>query len=116
MRLHLVRHGETDINASGRLQGTTNSILNARGRAQARELAVASLTWNPVAVYSSPPQRARGVACAIADLSGLSVEELAEWLAEFDAPEPPEAELVHERTAGHPLAMELLEGRGLLDA
>ena len=75
MRLHLVRHGETDINASGRLQGTTNSTLTPRGRAQARELAVASLTWNPVAVYSSPLQRARGVASAIADLSGLSVTD-----------------------------------------
>lgn len=75
MRLHLVRHGETDINASGRLQGTTNSTLTPRGWAQARELAVASLTWNPVAVYSSPLQRARGVACAIADLSGLSVTD-----------------------------------------
>ncbi len=75
MRLHLVRHGETDINASGRLQGTTNSILTARGRAQARELAVASLTWNPVAVYSSPLQRARRVAGAIADLSGLAVTD-----------------------------------------
>lgn len=75
MRLHLVRHGETDINASGRLQGTTNSTLTSRGRAQARELAVASLTWNPVAVYSSPLQRARGVASAIADLSGLSVTD-----------------------------------------
>ena len=75
MKLHLVRHGETDINASGRLQGTTNSTLTSRGRAQARELAVASLTWNPVAVYSSPLQRARGVAGAIADLSGLSVTD-----------------------------------------
>lgn len=75
MKLHLVRHGETDINASGRLQGTTNSTLTPRGRAQARELAVASLTWNPVAVYSSPLQRARSVAGAIADLSGLSVTD-----------------------------------------
>ncbi len=75
MKLHLVRHGETDINASGRLQGTTNSTLTPRGRAQARELAVASLTWNPVAVYSSPLQRARSVAGAIADLSGLPVTD-----------------------------------------
>ncbi|MDE2788525.1 MAG: histidine phosphatase family protein [Chloroflexota bacterium] len=75
MRLHLVRHGETDINASGRLQGTTNSTLTPRGQAQARELAVASLTWDPVAVYSSPLQRARGVAGAIANLSGLSVTD-----------------------------------------
>lgn len=75
MRLHLVRHGETDINASGRLQGTTNSALTERGHAQARELAIASFTWDPVAVYSSPLQRARGVASAIADLSGLSVTD-----------------------------------------
>ncbi len=75
MRLHLVRHGETDINASGRLQGTTNSTLTPRGRAQARELAVASLTWDPVAVYSSPLQRALGVAGAIGDLSGLVVTD-----------------------------------------
>ena len=75
MKLHLVRHGETDINASGRLQGTTNSTLTPRGRAQARELAVASLTWDPMAVYSSPLQRARGVAGAIADLSGLPVTD-----------------------------------------
>ena len=75
MKLHLVRHGETDINASGRLQGTTNSTLTSRGRAQARELAVASLTWDPIAVYSSPLQRARGVASAIGDLSGLAVTD-----------------------------------------
>lgn len=75
MRLHLVRHGETDINASGRLQGTTNSTLTDRGHAQARELALASLAWNPIAVYSSPLQRARGVASAIADLSGLPVTD-----------------------------------------
>ena len=75
MKLHLVRHGETDINASGRLQGITNSVLTRRGHAQARELAVASLTWDAVAVYSSPLQRAQGVASAIADLSGLSVTD-----------------------------------------
>ena len=75
MKLHLVRHGETDINASGRLQGTTNSTLTPRGLAQARELAVASLTWDAIAVYSSPLQRARGVAGAIGDLSGLAVTD-----------------------------------------
>ena len=46
------------------------------------------------------------------DLTGLTVEELDTWLAEFNAPEPPDASLVHERTAGHPLAMELLEMYG----
>lgn len=75
MRLHLVRHGETDINAAGRLQGSTNSLLTELGHRQARELAVASLTWNPVAIYSSPLQRARDVATGISDMNGLEVCE-----------------------------------------
>ena len=62
MKLHLVRHGETDINAAGRLQGSTNSLLTERGHRQARELGVASLVWNPAAIYSSPLKRARDVA------------------------------------------------------
>lgn len=37
--LLVVRHGETDWNAEGRLQGHTDVPLNARGRAQAAELA-----------------------------------------------------------------------------
>ena len=75
MRLHLVRHGETDINAAGRLQGSTNSLLTERGHRQARELAVASLTWNPAAIYSSPLKRARDVAACIGELNGLAVAE-----------------------------------------
>lgn len=75
MRLHLVRHGETDINAAGRLQGSTNSLLTPLGCRQARELAVASLAWNPTAIYSSPLQRAWAVARRIADLTGLTVSE-----------------------------------------
>ena len=73
MRLHLLRHGETDINAAGRLQGSTNSLLTERGRRQARELAVASLAWNPTAIYSSPLQRALDVATRISDMTGVEV-------------------------------------------
>lgn len=75
MKLHLVRHGETDINAAGRLQGSTNSLLTERGYRQARELAVASLAWNPAAVYSSPLKRARDVAGCIGEMNGLAVAE-----------------------------------------
>ena len=75
MRLHLLRHGETDINAAGRLQGLTNSVLTDRGHSQARELAVASLAWNPSAIYSSPLQRARDVAAGISDMNGVAVSE-----------------------------------------
>lgn len=75
MKLHLVRHGETDVNAAGRLQGSTNSLLTELGRRQAQEVAVASLTWNPAAIYSSPLKRARDVAARISDLTGLSVAD-----------------------------------------
>ena len=75
MKLHLVRHGETDVNAAGRLQGSTDSLLTERGHRQARELAVASLAWNPAAIYSSPLRRARDVAARMSDLTGLAVAD-----------------------------------------
>lgn len=70
MKLHLVRHGETDINAAGRLQGATDSVLTERGRRQADDLALAALAWRPVAVYASPLRRARAVAERIVGLTG----------------------------------------------
>ena len=73
MKLHLLRHGETDVNAAGRLQGSTDSTLTALGRRQARELGIASLAWQPAAVYSSPLSRARDVACQIESYTGLPV-------------------------------------------
>lgn len=83
MRLHLVRHGETDVNAAGRLQGTTNSILTERGHRQAHDMAVASLAWQPEAIYSSPLKRARDVAERLADYCGLPVVE-EQRLSEMD--------------------------------
>ena len=72
MRLHLLRHGETDLNAAGRLQGSTDSLLTDLGRRQARDIAVASVAWRPVALYASPLRRAHDVARQIADLTGLA--------------------------------------------
>ena len=72
MKLHLLRHGETDLNASGHLQGITDSQLTALGRRQADDIAAASLAWNPAALYCSPLQRARDVAARIAALTGLT--------------------------------------------
>jgi probable phosphoglycerate mutase len=61
--LYLIRHGETDWNAEGRLQGGQDIPLNARGRAQAREAAerlaklVPDLAERPF--LCSPMSRAR---------------------------------------------------------
>ena len=38
--LYYVRHGETDFNRQGRLQGRRDTVLNARGRQQAAECGV----------------------------------------------------------------------------
>ena len=35
--LYYIRHGETDFNVEGRLQGRRDTVLNARGRQQAAE-------------------------------------------------------------------------------
>ncbi len=45
-------------------------------------------------------------------LRGLSLEEVEQWIAQFDVPSPPEPEEVHKMTGGHPLAVELLEMYG----
>lgn len=76
--LCLVRHGETDWNASGRLQGRTDVPLNARGRQQARLVARELLrraeecraSWT--AVYSSPLVRALETARSIAGAVGVA--------------------------------------------
>jgi broad specificity phosphatase PhoE len=71
--VHLVRHGETDWNVDGRLQGWTDIPLNATGREQAR-LAATELAGLPVgAIFSSDLSRARDTAAAIAAALGLDV-------------------------------------------
>lgn len=54
----IARHGETDWNAAGILQGWIDTRLNARGREQALELAAALATADFARIYSSPLSRA----------------------------------------------------------
>ncbi len=59
LRVYLVRHGETDWNIEGRLQGTTDIELNARGLAQANLLAERLAEETGIsAIYSSSLRRA----------------------------------------------------------
>ena len=71
--LHFVRHGETDWNREGRVQGQTDVPLSARGREQAEELA-ASLGERPIgAIWSSDLRRALETAEPLARRLGLEV-------------------------------------------
>ncbi|MBI3328879.1 MAG: histidine phosphatase family protein [Nitrospinae bacterium] len=64
-RIILVRHGETDWNAAGRLQGHRDRPLNAVGRAQAQRVAI-HLAGGPVrAIYSSDLARSYETASII---------------------------------------------------
>ena len=69
-RFCLVRHGETDWNAARRLQGHTDIDLNARGLAQAEQMARALKRINLQfdVLYTSDLQRAAKTAEAIEHL------------------------------------------------
>jgi len=71
--LLLVRHGETDWNADGRLQGHTDRPLNAYGRRQAGELAERLASNALAAIYASDLARARETAEIIGARLGLAV-------------------------------------------
>ena len=69
----LVRHGETDWNAEGRLQGQTDRPLSDFGRRQARQLAEELAGDQVEAIYSSDLSRARETAEIVAERLGLPV-------------------------------------------
>ena len=73
LKLYLARHGVTQWNSEGRLQGQTDTPLAPEGRDQARCLAH-RLASEPVeAVYTSDLSRARETAEIIAEPHRLSV-------------------------------------------
>ncbi|MBH0115958.1 histidine phosphatase family protein [Salinibacterium sp. NG253] len=80
--LSLIRHGQTDWNAAGRMQGSSDIPLNDTGREQAREAVevLRGSEWD--VIVSSPLQRARETAQIIADGLGLELGRSYDLLIE----------------------------------
>ncbi len=71
--LYLVRHGETEWNVKGLVQGQSDIPLNKKGEAQARELAKKLRHIKFTAVFSSDLLRAKRTAEIIAMEKNLTV-------------------------------------------
>jgi broad specificity phosphatase PhoE len=73
-RLLLVRHGQISANVERVWHGSTDSALTERGHAEAESVArLVSDSFAPEALYSSPLERTRTTAAAIARTTGLQV-------------------------------------------
>ena len=72
-RLIVWRHGNTDWNAGGRVQGQTDVPLNDLGRQQAVDAAELLVRLRPAAIVASDLRRASDTAAALAALTGLPV-------------------------------------------
>ncbi|GAA4859353.1 histidine phosphatase family protein [Saccharopolyspora rosea] len=72
--LVLWRHGETDYNVAGRIQGHLDSELTETGRQQARLAAPAIAEFAPGVAISSDLRRARVTAEAFTEVSGTAVK------------------------------------------
>ncbi|NDC60646.1 MAG: histidine phosphatase family protein [Betaproteobacteria bacterium] len=71
-----IRHGETDWNAETRIQGHIDIELNAHGRWQVEQVALALKDETIDCVYASDLSRAMATAHAIARQHGLTVNSL----------------------------------------
>lgn len=72
-RLLVWRHGNTDWNAGGRVQGQTDVPLNDLGHRQAADAADLLLRMHPTVLVSSDLRRAADTAAALAPRAGLEV-------------------------------------------
>lgn len=84
MIVAFIRHGQTDWNREGLLQGSSDIPLNDTGREQARDafMTLRSRPWD--VVVSSPLVRARETAQIIADGLGIQLGAAYDGLVERD--------------------------------
>ncbi|GAB3221420.1 histidine phosphatase family protein [Glycomyces halotolerans] len=73
-RLLVLRHGQTEWNLSGRIQGSSDIGLDETGRAQAAAAAAALAAYEPVRIISSDLRRAVDTAKPIAEITGIEIE------------------------------------------
>jgi probable phosphoglycerate mutase len=85
LQIYLARHGETDWNAERRLQGGTDTALNARGREQAAQLQDRLKGIHLDRVYSSTLTRSRDTAeiargeAPLKSLAGLGERKIGKF-------------------------------------
>ena len=75
MRIYLARHGQTDWNVRGLMQGITDTELNENGLAQAARLGEAMVGRGIVHVYTSHLERAFRTGKIVADRLGVPCEK-----------------------------------------
>ncbi|MFC4334522.1 histidine phosphatase family protein [Salininema proteolyticum] len=73
-KIIVVRHGRTEWNISGRIQGSTDIPLDEVGTAQAADAAEALAEYKPSRIVSSDLSRAVATAEPVADLVGVAIE------------------------------------------
>jgi alpha-ribazole phosphatase len=138
MRLHLIRHGQTDWNLNRRFQGQSDVPLNETGTDQARKLARRLAQTQLDAIYSSDLTRALQTAEEIARHHKLNVaadsrlreqsfgewegltfaemrdaapEALAAWRADPSRNSPPRGETLNQLAARIQSALEEIKTR-----
>ncbi|MCC8927211.1 histidine phosphatase family protein [Rhodococcus sp. BGS-1C] len=72
-QLILLRHGQTDYNATDRMQGQLDTDLTELGQTQAKTAAAELATRSPMRIVASDLRRAFDTAVALGDASDLSV-------------------------------------------
>ena len=97
--LILLRHGQTDFNFSGRMQGHLNPELNATGQAQAARSARELAKRDPSLIITSDLVRAHQTAQALAGASGAELRVDARLretdLGQWEGRTPEEVEETH---------------------